>query len=158
MSPSERTLRASPAAVNSGPAPRGAAQGPCYPAAVRAKWLLIIVGPALLMFLGSVAAMLYFPHPVPKRATPAQRLYLTHCATCHGANGEGSWRATLFLMRPGNLADPRAMGALSDDYLATLIKNGGAPLGKPGMPAFGYHLKDDDIREVIRHLRTLPKR
>ena len=61
---------------------------------MRAKWLLIIVGPALVMLLASVAAMLYFPHPVPKRATPAQRLYLTHCATCHGANGEGSWRAT----------------------------------------------------------------
>jgi mono/diheme cytochrome c family protein len=125
---------------------------------VRAKWLLIIVGPALLMLLASVAAMLYFPHPVPKRATPAQRLYLTHCATCHGANGEGSWRATLFLMRPGNLADARMMDALSDEYLATLIKNGGAALGKPGMPAFGYHLSDDEIRELIRYLRTLPRR
>jgi mono/diheme cytochrome c family protein len=125
---------------------------------VRAKWLLIIVGPALVMLLASVAAMLYFPHPVPKRATPAQRLYLTHCATCHGANGEGSWRATIFLMRPGNLADPRVMDSLSDEYLFLLIRNGGAALGKPGMPAFGYHLTDDEIRELIRYLRTLPKR
>ena len=125
---------------------------------MRAKWLLIIVGPALVMLLASVAAMLFFPHPVPKRATPAERLYLTHCATCHGANGEGSWRATLFLMRPGNLADPRAMDSLSDEYLFLLIRNGGAPLGKPGMPAFAYHLSDDEIRELIRYLRTLPKR
>jgi mono/diheme cytochrome c family protein len=125
---------------------------------MKAKWLLIIVGPALLMLLASVAAMLYFPHPVPKRATAAQRLYLSQCATCHGANGAGSWRATLFLMRPGNLADARAMDALSDEYLATLIKNGGAALGKPGMPAFGYHLNDDEIGEVIRYLRTLPRR
>lgn len=139
---------------------RGAepSKAPCYPAAVRAKWLLIIVGPALLMLLASVAAMLYFPHPVPKRATPAQRLYLTHCASCHGANGEGSWRATLFLMRPGNLADARVMDALSDEYLETLIKNGGAALGKPGMPAFGYHLSDDEIRDLIRYLRTLRRR
>jgi mono/diheme cytochrome c family protein len=125
---------------------------------MRAKWLLIIVGPALVMLLASMAAMLYFPHPVPKRATPAQRLYLSHCATCHGANGEGSWRATIFLMRPGNLADPRAMEGLSDEYLFLLIRNGGAALGKPGMPAFGYHLSDDEIRELIRYLRTLPKR
>jgi mono/diheme cytochrome c family protein len=125
---------------------------------MRAKWLLIIVGPALVMLLASMAAMLYFPHPVPKRATPAQRLYLSHCATCHGANGEGSWRATIFLMRPGNLADPRAMAGLSDEYLFLLIRNGGAALGKPGMPAFGYHLSDDEIRELIRYLRTLPKR
>jgi mono/diheme cytochrome c family protein len=125
---------------------------------MRAKWLLIIVGPALVMLLASMAAMLYFPHPVPKRATPAQRLYLSHCATCHGANGEGSWRATIFLMRPGNLADPRAMEGLSDEYLFLLIRNGGAALGKPGMPAFGYHLSDDEIRELIHYLRTLPKR
>jgi mono/diheme cytochrome c family protein len=125
---------------------------------VRAKWLLIIVGPALVMLLAGVAAMLYFPHPVPKRATPAQRVYLTHCATCHGANGEGSWRATILLMRPGTLADPRVMDNLSDEYLFLLIRNGGAALGKPGMPAFGYHLTDDEIRELIRYLRTLPKR
>jgi mono/diheme cytochrome c family protein len=125
---------------------------------MRAKWLLIIIGPALVMLLASVAAILFFPHPVPKRATPAQRLYLTHCATCHGANGEGSWRASLFLMRPGNLADSRAMDSLSDEYLFLLIRNGGAALGKPGMPAFGYHLTDDEIRELIRYLRTLPKR
>ncbi len=125
---------------------------------MRAKWLLIIAGPALLMLLASVAAMLYFPHPVPKRAMPAQRLYLTHCATCHAANGEGSWRATLFFMRPGNLADARAMDRLTDEYLALLIKNGGAALGKPGMPAFSYHLSDEEIRDLIRHLRTLPRR
>lgn len=125
---------------------------------MRAKWLLIIVGPALVMLLASVAAMLYFPHPIPKRATPAQRLYLSQCASCHGARGEGSWRATLLLMRPGNLADPRVMDSLSDEYLLMLIRNGGAALGKPGMPAFGYHLTDDEIRELIRYLRTLSKR
>jgi mono/diheme cytochrome c family protein len=125
---------------------------------VRAKWLLIIVGPALVMLLASVAAMLYFPHPIPKRATPAQRIYLSQCASCHGARGEGSWRATLLLMRPGNLADPRVMDSLSDEYLLMLIRNGGAALGKPGMPAFGYHLTDDEIRELIRYLRTLSKR
>jgi mono/diheme cytochrome c family protein len=26
------------------------------------------------------------------------------------------------------------------------------------MPAFGYHLKDEEIREVVRYLRTLPPR
>jgi mono/diheme cytochrome c family protein len=124
---------------------------------VRAKWLLIIVGPALAMLIGGVAAMLFFPYPVPKRATPAQALYLSNCATCHGSTGAGSWRATLFLMRPGNLSDPRLVNGLRDDYLFLLIKSGGAPLGKPGMPAFGYHLRDDEIRELIGYLRTLPK-
>jgi mono/diheme cytochrome c family protein len=122
------------------------------------KWLLIVLGPALAMVVASLAAALFFPFPIPKRATPAQRLYLANCATCHGADGGGSWRATLFLMRPGHLSDPRVVDPLTDEYLATLIRNGGAPLGKPGMPAFGYHLTDEEIRELIRYLRTLPKR
>ena len=66
--------------------------------------------------------------------------------------------AWLFLLRPSDLGDARIVDALPDEYLFTLIKNGGATIGKPGMPAFGYHLKDEEIREVVRYLRTLPPR
>jgi mono/diheme cytochrome c family protein len=125
---------------------------------VKGKWLLVIAGPSLAFVIGSVLVMLLLPHPVPRNASPAQRLYLANCATCHGADGRGSWRATLFLMRPGNLADRQVMDPLSDDYLVSLIKNGGAPLGKPGMPAFGYHLSDAEIRELIAYVRRLPRR
>jgi mono/diheme cytochrome c family protein len=136
----------------------GARGSACYAAAVRAKWLLIIAGPTLFMLFAGVAAMLVFPYPVPKRATPAQRLYLSNCATCHGASGAGSWRATIFLTHPSNLSDPRLVDGLTDEYLYLVIKNGGTPLGKPGMPAFGFHLRDDEIRDLIGYLRTLPKR
>lgn len=122
------------------------------------RWLLVIAGPSLLLLIGSLVALLFLPHPIPKTATPAQRAYLTHCASCHGANGQGSWRATLFLIRPGNLADPQAMGALSDEYLFSLIKDGGATIGRPGMPAFGFHLSDQQIREVIGYFRSLSNR
>ncbi len=125
---------------------------------VRTKWLLIIVGPALLMLAASVLVMLFLPHPVPKNATAAQRIYLSQCATCHGANGRGSWRGAVFLMRPGNLADPQTTEKLSDEYLFTLIKHGGATIGKPGMPAFGFHLSDEEIRDVMRYVREMPKR
>jgi mono/diheme cytochrome c family protein len=47
------------------------------------------------------------------------------------------------------------MEALQDDYLFTLIKNGGATIGKPGMPAFGYHLSDLEIRALVAYVRTL---
>jgi mono/diheme cytochrome c family protein len=120
--------------------------------------MLVVFGPALLTVIGSILVMLFVPHPVPKAATGGQRLYLTHCATCHGADGRGSWRARVFLMHPGDLSDPRLVDRLADDYLFTLIKAGGATIGRPGMPAFGYHVKDEEIRELIRYLRTLPKR
>lgn len=125
---------------------------------MRRRWLLVIAGPALVLVTGSLAASLFLPHPIPRTATPAQRLYLTHCATCHGASGQGSWRATLLLIRPGNLADPGSTDSLSDEYLHELIKRGGADLGKPGMPAYGFHLSESEIRSLVAHVRSLPRR
>lgn len=122
---------------------------------VRAKWLFVILAPTLLLLGGSFLALVFLPHPVPRNATPVQRAYLGHCATCHGANGHGSWRATIFLIRPGDLTDKKALAPLPDDYLFSLIKNGGATIGKPGMPAFGYHLTDDQIRALVAYVRTL---
>jgi len=125
---------------------------------VRRAWLLIIFGPTAVFALASLVLLFLTPYPVPKSATRAQRLYLTYCATCHGSDGRGSWRATLLFMRPGDLTDPRALASMDDQYLLGLIKNGGATLGRPGMPAFGYHLSDDEIRELIAYLRALPAR
>lgn len=109
------------------------------------------------MVIASAAALIFLPHPIPKTAIPVQRLYLGQCAGCHGANGRGSWRATLFLMRPGNLADPQTLAGKSDEYLLQLIKHGGATIGKPGMPAFGYYLSDAQIRDLIDYIRALPR-
>jgi mono/diheme cytochrome c family protein len=61
-------------------------------------------------------------------------------------------------MRPGDLTDARRLTALSDEYLLGLVKHGGAPLGKPGMPAFGFHLSDEQIGELVAYLRTFPHR
>ena len=122
---------------------------------VKAKWLLVILAPTLLLLGGSLAGLLFLKHPVPKNATTVQRAYLTHCADCHGSNGHGSWRATIFLIQPGDLADRDAMSRLSDDYVFGIIKNGGATIGKPGMPAFGYHLTDPEISALAAHVRAL---
>jgi mono/diheme cytochrome c family protein len=122
---------------------------------VRAKWLLVILAPTLLLMGGSILTLIFLPHPIPKTAAPVQRAYLSHCASCHGANGHGSWRATVFLVRPGDLTDRKVMAQLSDDYLFGLVKNGGATIGKPGMPAFGYHLTEVEIRALVAYVRTL---
>jgi mono/diheme cytochrome c family protein len=88
---------------------------------------------------------------------PGQSLYLQHCASCHGRSGTGSWRAWFFLIRPGDLADAKRMQAVSDQYIFDLIKQGGAAIGKPGMPAFGFHLKDEEIRDLVAYVRALPR-
>ena len=108
------------------------------------------------LFTGGLAWLLDTPRPPP--GTPrVARLYLGLCATCHGEGGRGSWRATLFLIRPGDLGDSARMAGHTDQYLADIIKNGGAPIGRPGMPAFGGALSDDDIRALVAYLRTLAR-
>ena len=117
---------------------------------------LLVVLTAIGTVTGGLAWLMDTPRP-PAGATKGQRLYLGLCATCHGSDGRGSWRAALFLVRPGNLADAAAMDRRSDNYLFDLINHGGAPIGRPGMPAFGSTISDDEIREVVRYVRTLSR-
>jgi mono/diheme cytochrome c family protein len=106
-------------------------------------------------FTGGLAWLLTDPRP-PAGASRDERLYYAYCVQCHGRDGRGSWRAALFLLRPGNLADGERMASHTDQYLFEIIKHGGSPVGRPGMPAFGYHLSDEDIRTLVVYLRTLP--
>lgn len=117
---------------------------------------LMIVLAAIGVFVGGLAWLLDTPRPAAG-ASPAERLYLGLCSTCHGADGHGSWRAALFLIRPGNLADGASIGRRSDEYLFDIIKHGGAPIGRPGMPGFGATLSDADITELVRYVRGLTR-
>jgi mono/diheme cytochrome c family protein len=117
---------------------------------------LFVVLVAIGAFTGGLAWLLDTP-PAPAGAPKAERLYLGLCATCHGADGRGSWRAALFLVRPGRLSDAAVIDARSDQYLFDLIKSGGAPIGRPGMPAFGSTLTDDDIRAIVGYVRRLSR-
>src|SRR4029077_16355269 len=114
---------------------------------------LIVILLGLGLFVGGLAWLLDTPKPPPGIPRVA-RLYLGLCASCHGEDGRGSWRATLFLIRPGDLAGAARIAGHTDQYLADIIKNGGAPIGRPGMPAFGGALSDDDIRALVAYLRT----
>src|SRR5262245_44855289 len=111
---------------------------------------MIVILLGLGVFVGGLAWLLDTPKPPPGMPRIA-RLYLGLCATCHGEHGRGSCRAALFLIRPGNLADPARLAQHSDQYLFDIIKNGGAPIGRPGMPAFGGSLSDDDIRALVAY-------
>jgi mono/diheme cytochrome c family protein len=124
---------------------------PCVRRPVIALVLTLV---AIAVFVGGLAWLLDTPRPAAG-ASRGERLYYAYCVTCHGTDGRGSWRAVLFLIRPGDLADAGRMSQHTDQYLADIIKHGGAPLGRPGMPAFGFHLSDDDIAALIGHVRGL---
>ena len=118
--------------------------------------VLVLALAAVAIFTGGLAWLLDTPTP-PPGAGRAERLYAALCATCHGADGRGSWRAALFLIRPGNLTDPARMAQHSDRYLLDIIKQGGAPIGRPGMPGFGF-LSDAEVEELVRYVHGLGRR
>jgi len=117
---------------------------------------LVLAIAAIGVFAAGLATLLDTPRP-PRGASRGERLFYELCATCHGTDGRGTWRATLFLVRPGNLADGARLGQRSDQYLFDIIKNGGAPIGRPGMPAFGAVLSEDEIRELVAYVRELSR-
>jgi mono/diheme cytochrome c family protein len=109
---------------------------------------------AIGLVTGGLAWLLNDPRPAPG-AAPGERLYYAYCVTCHGEDGQGSWRAALFLMRPVDLTDPSRVPRYTRRYLVDLITHGGAPIGRPGMPAFGSQVSDAEIEALVRHVRGL---
>ena len=121
----------------------------------RAVLVLVAAIVGLGIFAGGLAWLLQEPAP-PRGAPRAQRLFYAFCSSCHGVDGRGSWRAALFLIRPGDLSNGGRVSPYPDQYLFDIIKHGGAPIGKPGMPGFGFHLSDADIHALVGYVRTLP--
>lgn len=125
---------------------------------MRARRAVAVLAAAVGLLVGGGAALLWVPlPPSPRGPEPGRTLYERYCATCHGARGRGdSWRARLLFLRPGDLASP-ATAALTDQYLADIVRHGGATFGKPGMPSFGFVLSDAEIEALVQYLRTLPR-
>ena len=120
----------------------------------RSLLVLAIAIAAIGIFSAGLAWFLETPKLRPGAAR-GERLFTALCAECHGVDGRGAWRATLFLIRPGNLADSATTGRQTDQYLFDIMKHGGAPIGRPGMPAFGATVKDEDVRELVAYVRGL---
>jgi mono/diheme cytochrome c family protein len=76
--------------------------------------------------------------------------YKTKCSACHGANGAGDTMIGKNLkLRPLASADVQKQ---SDDELFTLISK-----GKNRMPPFDNKLSKDQIRDLVKHVRSLKK-
>lgn len=86
-----------------------------------------------------------------------QRLFLHYCAVCHGAEGAGDgFNAWNLDPKPRDLSDAPYQGAVSDEWLAEVIAQGGRGVSRsPLMPAWGHTLTEGQIREVISFIRTL---
>ena len=81
-------------------------------------------------------------------ASPGEDAYKAKCAMCHGADGAGAM-AKKMGSKDLNSAEVQKM---SDAELATVIST-----GKGKMTGFKGKLTDEQISDVVKHIRTLKK-
>lgn len=93
--------------------------------------------------------------PVSKDIAAGQALYVAHCASCHGEQGQGDGPAADALWpRPANLRWVLGRPMASDGYLMWVIAEGGAALGS-AMPAFRDVLSETERWKILLFLRSL---
>ena len=88
-------------------------------------------------------------------AANGQSLFTKFCAGCHGKDGRGG--AHTFMPHVDTLTKKGYIEQMPDEYLAFVIAEGGEPAGKSGyMPAWKSKLSEQDIRDLVAHIRSLP--
>ena len=88
-------------------------------------------------------------------AAHGETLFLQYCSGCHGKDGRGG--AHTFMPHVDTLTKKGYIDELPDEYLALVIGEGGEAAGKSGyMPAWKSKLSEQDIKDIIAHIRSLP--
>lgn len=92
-------------------------------------------------------------------AAQGEALYKQYCAPCHGLEGRGNGPAAAGLpVKPADHTNGAVMNKISDAELFKAIKEGGQAAGKsPAMPPWGGSFKDEQIRALVLHVRSLAK-
>ena len=78
----------------------------------------------------------------------AKKLFIYHCATCHGEDGKGTKRG--HELKSPNLTDADWQAKKNDDEILNSITN-----GKNKMPRWNEKLKPEEIQSLARYVRKL---
>jgi mono/diheme cytochrome c family protein len=105
----------------------------------------------LSFWLSLIFAMAMIVPMAQADAAKGAELYKTKCASCHGADGKGDTTVGKAL-KVRDLAGPETQN-LHDSELKTLLEN-----GKGKMPAFKGKLTNQQIEDLVQHLRLLKKK
>ena len=148
--------------LKSGVSTHGSAQGPMAEVVLNStQYLSRSDLNAMTLYLSSLAAPAVLPDPIPgpndarPRLAPDSgvRLYDTHCAQCHGSQGEGVKGAY------APLANNRAVTLSNTANLVHVVLYGGyAPATRDnprpfGMPPFILKMTDKDAAAVLTYIR-----
>jgi cytochrome c oxidase cbb3-type subunit 3 len=97
--------------------------------------------------------------PAAARAATAEENYRLYCVQCHGTQGTGegiNQTAGGLTVSPRDHTHAKEMGKLSDDEIRRAIANGGDAVQKSElMPPWGSTLSEEEIDELVLHLRKL---
>ena len=110
-------------------------------------WLVIVmmIGMGQHMAVGQAIA-----ETEQDRIAQGKRVYVKHCAGCHGTEGEGDGYKLLG-PEPADLTSPSRQKKSDAALLKTIHE------GKPNMPSWKVLLSEEDSRDVLEYIRTLAK-
>lgn len=85
--------------------------------------------------------------------------YRAYCVQCHGMEGTGTGvNIRDMSVIPRDHTDAKSMSGRSDEALFKVIKEGGTSISKSIlMPPWEGALTDEEIKDLVQHLRTLCK-
>jgi len=106
-----------------------------------------------LLIIGMLAAGIVL---APAAGTPP--LYKKYCAACHGKDGKGKTRAGK-KVGVKDFTDAKYQASFTDEQALKNIKEGmkNEKTGKWRMKPFAKKLSDDQIKELIKYIRSLKK-
>jgi cytochrome c553 len=86
-------------------------------------------------------------------AGDATQNWNSNCAACHGKDGKG---ATMMgkKLQIKDLTDAKVQDALTDADATKDIKEGITDNGQPKMKAFGTKFSDDEVKDLVAHVRS----
>lgn len=102
---------------------------------------------AVLMFIAAPAAY----------AEEAYLNYKSYCMQCHGMHGKGDGvNVPAMNVRPRDHSDNKYMMTRTNTEIYKAIKFGGPAVNKSiKMPAWGDVLTEEEINQMVGHIRTL---
>ena len=99
------------------------------------------------------------PDPLAESQMRGRHVYLHYCQICHGPEAQGDgFNAAMLDPPPRNFSDEAFWEQASNESLTAVISRGGKAVGKSKlMPLWGRTLDEQQIRDVIAYLRTVPE-
>ncbi|MDD1750412.1 MAG: cytochrome c [Methanothrix sp.] len=93
---------------------------------------------------------------IAAQAADVKQVWEENCAKCHGPDGKGKTRMGQKL-GVRDYTDSTVQASVKDEDAAKAIKEGVKQDGKEKMKGFGDKLSDQEIKDLVAHIRSFKK-